>query len=224
MLNYRLSGLWEMLLVIPQDAVILFLAMGDWFHCCSNWTSMRSSRCWGMPHGLCQTSAEGSHNQLLSRFILLYFPVVWSTAEYSSSRLCWLNQMDFFFFFWCRVMNRLSLLFQHLPASSTQLTRKSLLMLVGRFRTYLMEAMTKFKQWLKLVSALGSWSFFCVYLMFEFVCLLILHSRVMLIVVYFICFRYPSPAVLIPALRTVGNIVTGDDVQTQVVDLSVLNS
>ncbi|OAY62624.1 Importin subunit alpha-1b [Ananas comosus] len=26
---------------------------------------------------------------------------------------------------------------------------------------------------------------------------------------------YPSPAVLIPALRTVGNIVTGDDVQTQ---------
>lgn len=121
-------------------------------------------------------------------------------------------------------MNRLSLLFQHLPASSTQLTRKFLLMLVGLFRTYLMEAMTKFKQWLKLVSALGSWSFFCVYFMFEFVWLLLLHSSVMLIVVYFICFRYPSPAVLIPALRTVGNIVTGDDVQTQVVDLPVLNS
>lgn len=29
-------------------------------------------------------------------------------------------------------------------------------------------------------------------------------------------FRHPSPSVLIPALRTVGNIVTGDDVQTQV--------
>lgn len=29
LLNSRLSGLWEMLLVIPQDAVILFLAMGD---------------------------------------------------------------------------------------------------------------------------------------------------------------------------------------------------
>jgi hypothetical protein len=27
---------------------------------------------------------------------------------------------------------------------------------------------------------------------------------------------HPSPSVLIPALRTVGNIVTGDDVQTQV--------
>lgn len=29
-------------------------------------------------------------------------------------------------------------------------------------------------------------------------------------------FRHPSPSVLIPALRTVGNIVTGDDMQTQV--------
>lgn len=29
--------------------------------------------------------------------------------------------------------------------------------------------------------------------------------------------RHPSPSVLIPALRTVGNIVTGDDVQTQVI-------
>jgi hypothetical protein len=28
--------------------------------------------------------------------------------------------------------------------------------------------------------------------------------------------RHPSPSVLIPALRTVGNIVTGDDLQTQV--------
>lgn len=27
---------------------------------------------------------------------------------------------------------------------------------------------------------------------------------------------HPSPTVLIPALRTVGNIVTGDDAQTQV--------
>ncbi|KAF9595196.1 hypothetical protein IFM89_037782 [Coptis chinensis] len=29
--------------------------------------------------------------------------------------------------------------------------------------------------------------------------------------------NHPSPSVLIPALRTVGNIVTGDDMQTQVV-------
>lgn len=29
-------------------------------------------------------------------------------------------------------------------------------------------------------------------------------------------FRHPSPSVLVPALRTVGNIVTGDDMQTQV--------
>ena len=30
------------------------------------------------------------------------------------------------------------------------------------------------------------------------------------------CCRHPSPAVLVPALRTVGNIVTGNDMQTQV--------
>lgn len=29
-------------------------------------------------------------------------------------------------------------------------------------------------------------------------------------------FSHPSPSVLVPALRTVGNIVTGDDLQTQV--------
>jgi hypothetical protein len=31
---------------------------------------------------------------------------------------------------------------------------------------------------------------------------------------------HPSPSVLIPALRTVGNIVTGDDLQTQVISHS----
>ena len=31
---------------------------------------------------------------------------------------------------------------------------------------------------------------------------------------------HPSPSVLIPALRTVGNIVTGDDMQTQVLTTS----
>lgn len=37
---------------------------------------------------------------------------------------------------------------------------------------------------------------------------------------YFAAFyRHPSPSVLIPALRTVGNIVTGDDTQTQVLDI-----
>lgn len=33
---------------------------------------------------------------------------------------------------------------------------------------------------------------------------------------------HPSPSVLIPALRTVGNIVTGDDLQTQVLNNSML--
>lgn len=30
-------------------------------------------------------------------------------------------------------------------------------------------------------------------------------------------YRHQSPSVLVPALRTVGNIVTGDDLQTQVI-------
>ncbi len=34
--------------------------------------------------------------------------------------------------------------------------------------------------------------------------------------------RHQSPAVLVPALRTVGNIVTGNDMQTQVSLVSVL--
>lgn len=34
-------------------------------------------------------------------------------------------------------------------------------------------------------------------------------------------FRHPSPSVLIPALRTVGNIVTGDDLQTEVLSSRV---
>ncbi|XLR18864.1 hypothetical protein HN51_065547 [Arachis hypogaea] len=34
---------------------------------------------------------------------------------------------------------------------------------------------------------------------------------------FYIFLRHPSPSVLIPALRTVGNIVTGDDIQTQAI-------
>lgn len=34
---------------------------------------------------------------------------------------------------------------------------------------------------------------------------------------------HPSPSVLVPALRTVGNIVTGDDMQTQVFVLKFVN-
>lgn len=36
------------------------------------------------------------------------------------------------------------------------------------------------------------------------------------VVSLFVMCRHQSPAVLVPALRTVGNIVTGNDMQTQV--------
>jgi hypothetical protein len=37
-------------------------------------------------------------------------------------------------------------------------------------------------------------------------------------------FRHQAPSVLIPALRTVGNIVTGDDMQTQVLSSIISRS
>jgi hypothetical protein len=49
---------------------------------------------------------------------------------------------------------------------------------------------------------------------------MILFSWNLLLKVEMLCtfsvFSHPSPTVLIPALRAVGNIVTGDDMQTQV--------
>jgi len=51
-------------------------------------------------------------------------------------------------------------------------------------------------------------------------CQMILFSWNLLLKVEMLCtfsvFSHPSPTVLIPALRAVGNIVTGDDMQTQV--------
>lgn len=41
-------------------------------------------------------------------------------------------------------------------------------------------------------------------------------THICLIDVIIVLSSHPSPSVLIPALRTVGNIVTGDDMQTQV--------
>ncbi|MCL7032622.1 hypothetical protein MKW94_017421 [Papaver nudicaule] len=44
-----------------------------------------------------------------------------------------------------------------------------------------------------------------------------MYSEVDRLCTSFVAFRHPSPSVLIPALRTVGNIVTGDDMQTQII-------
>lgn len=74
----------------------------------------------------------------------------------------------------------------------------------------------------KLEYAVDLWSYYC-----KILCLS-LDAMTLAFCCMFICFydtpfvlcfivsSHPSPSVLIPALRTVGNIVTGDDAQTQV--------
>jgi hypothetical protein len=65
----RLYGLWGMLLVTPQSAVILCLQVVDYSPCCSSLTSTLSCRCSGMPHGRSLTSVVASHSQTLNRFL-----------------------------------------------------------------------------------------------------------------------------------------------------------
>lgn len=54
--------------------------------------------------------------------------------------------------------------------------------------------------------------FTSIQLRLTFICRIAMYLRL----IFFFTFSHPSPSVLIPALRTVGNIVTGDDMQTQV--------
>lgn len=68
-----------MLPVTHLGAEILFLVMGPWFLCLLSWMSMQSSQCWGMPHGLSQTSVEASHSLHSNRWLLLFI---------SSEHLC----------------------------------------------------------------------------------------------------------------------------------------
>jgi hypothetical protein len=80
-----------------------------------------------------------------------------------------------------------------------------------------MEQMTKFKRWSMQVYVADWCSSFCEYQFFYYVN----QYSVAIMDCFgskctFMFWRHPSPSVLIPALRTVGNIVTGDDTQTQV--------
>ncbi|KAI3885832.1 hypothetical protein MKX03_019903 [Papaver bracteatum] len=78
---------------------------------------------------------------------------------------------------------------------------KYLQMHAGPFLIYLTVKMTKFKLLLKVFHVAGMLSYCCK----SFFCI------------------HPSPTVLIPALRMVGNIVTGDDRQTQYKDRNLLD-
>lgn len=201
---FRLYGLWGMLLVTLQSAVTWFLEMVDFSHCCSSSMSMPSSRCSGMPHGHSPISAVESHSQTLTRFVsLLVIQLAVKTDAYD-------DLVDL-----CVCLGRLNRLSQHCSALSTLRTRRCSLMPAGLSRTCPMEPMTKSNLWLTLVFFLVLWSFSCkcifhVHLFPQ----LAWHMRDMLTPI--IWFRHPSASVLIPALRTVGNIVTGDDLQTQV--------
>lgn len=62
---------------------------------------------------------------------------------------------------------------------------------------------------------------YCSYL---YLLLLLLFNRFRLLTNFCRLLSHPSPSVLIPALRTVGNIVTGDDLQTQVCSCQVFHN
>lgn len=95
-------------------------------------------------------------------------------------------------------------------------------MLAGHFHISQMVPMTKSKLLLRQVSAHAWLNSYCEYRIFFLVDQYLsfsLNSNQTLLgkshELSLIC-SHPSPSVLIPALRTVGNIVTGDDMQTQV--------
>lgn len=102
-------------------------------------------------------------------------------------------------------------------ALSILMTRRCLQMHAGHYHIFLMVLMIKFKPSSMQMSVNVLLSSFCK-------CHFLNLNRVLLFVYRYWfwhdcviwCFSHPSPSVLIPALRTVGNIVTGDDVQTQV--------
>ena len=113
---------------------------------------------------------------------------------------------------------RPNLLFLLLRGYFIQMMMKFLRMLAGHCLTFLMVPMTKSKLLLKLGFVLGLWSFWCEYFTVLLLKCLIFKLLVLVnnsLIIFVLC-SHSSPSVLIPALRTVGNIVTGDDVQTQV--------
>lgn len=98
-------------------------------------------------------------------------------------------------------------------------------MLAGPFLIYLMVLMTKFRLSLKLASVSGLSNFCCMFLAVfpltqrcgtddSFVYYWLMYDYGFTDLEFF--HSHPSPTVLVPALRTIGNIVTGDDAQTQV--------
>ena len=114
---------------------------------------------------------------------------------------------------------RQSLHYQLLHVLYIQMMKKWSLMHAGHYRIFLMVQMTKFKQLLRLLSVPVLLSFCCKY-WFAFGPVWHMSSYCLLVILMFIFVSsHPSPSVLIPALRTIGNIVTGDDIQTQVVSI-----
>lgn len=133
--------------------------------------------------------------------------------------------------FWIS-MHRQSLLFLLLNVLYIQMMKKSSLMRAGHYRIFQMAPMIKSKLLLTQVSAPDSLNYYCEYwtlfkcwIFFQFLELepsFIFSYRFVMLWKFFLL-SHPSPTVLIPALRTVGNIVTGDDMQTQVCTTKVFH-
>lgn len=112
---------------------------------------------------------------------------------------------------------RLGLHFLLSSALFILMTRRYWQMHAGHYHIFLMVLMTKFKLSSMQMSVNVLLSSFCkCHFLYPNWVLLIVHTFGVWSHCVIWCISHPSPSVLIPALRTVGNIVTGDDVQTQV--------
>ena len=122
-------------------------------------------------------------------------------------------------FLFSHTLDRQNLHFQLFSVLFTQMMKKFWLMHVGPSHIFQMVQMIKFKLLLMQVYVPVWLSFYCEYfILTSYDCWVYSLSVICPNMVVFCNISHPSPSVLIPALRTVGNIVTGDDMQTQVLN------
>lgn len=205
--EYRLFGHWETLLETPQDAVILSLISVPWCLFCCNSMRIQETQCWGMLHGRYQTSVEESRSLHLIRFAsrvytfnikfgvsIIYFNMLFSLhfMTFEQTKPCLPDLQRLIQTTDEEVLTDACWALSYLSDSSNDK----------------IEAVIAAGVVPRLIELLA-WVSDCVAKLAMFI---MLSEMLPLLSSY----SHSSPTVLIPALRTIGNIVTGDDQQTQV--------